>query len=155
MYLKQPGEGFPNLKLSQILRVKQNFVGLAVAPRIWWKKFSDSLLKLEATESTGPAAGQVLCFQQSVFDPALFFCHDASQTLRAVVAVHVDDLLIAVRDDTPNLKKGILELFPFGDLKSERFEYCGKAIETIFDAEGAVSEIKITQTTFTEGRLDP
>ena len=151
LYLRQPAEGFPGLEPGQLLRVRKAIFGLAVSPRLWWKKFSCALLKLKVTEENG----EMLHFQQSLFDPALFTCHSSSGQLRSVVAVHVDDLLIAVKDETPRLKEAVLALFPYGEVKSANFEYCGKQVRAILDEGDRVKEIRIKQENFTLGRLDP
>ncbi len=125
-----------------------------MSPRLWWTKFSKSVLGIEAQEKSGPCESQVLRFKQSVFDPALFVCHDNQNVLRGILAVHVDDLLIAIRDDTEELKREVLELFPYGEIQSGKFEYCGKHIETFFEKD-RVHEIHVKQANFAQGRLDP
>ncbi len=138
-----------------MVKVTKAIFGFAVSPRLWWTKFAVKVLELRTTEDEGPCKGQELAFRQSVFDPALFVCSDANNTVRGLIAVHVDDLLIGVREeDTPGLAKALQDLFPYGTLEKGSFEYCGKEIRTIMD-QGHVAEIRVSQKSFVEGRLDP
>jgi hypothetical protein len=95
-----------------------------------------------------------LCFKQSLFDPAMFYCIDQAGVPRGFVVVHVDDLMFGIDKGTAELNKAVRSLFPFGSLEEGEFEYCGKRVKTILQ-DGEVHEIRVNQKTFTEGRLDP
>eukprot|EP00959_Pyramimonas_sp_CCMP1952_P102379 2141651-Pyramimonas_sp.AAC.1 len=89
--MEQPPQGLPGLQPGQVLRIVTGIFGLAPAPRQWRATLKNALLKVELVSKEG----RKFHLFQSLVDPASFVGHGSDGTLRAIVCVHVDDLLIA------------------------------------------------------------
>jgi len=129
---------------SCLLRVVKGVFGLPDAPRAWWLEFSRAL-----TEEMGMVATQV--------DQALFAWRNASGQLGLVLAVHVDDIIVA-HDGSPEARAVLDKLgarFPFGDWQlgvNGPLSYTGKTIEVVAGPDGA--EVHVHQKDFIRGRLE-
>ncbi len=67
---------------SNLLRLKKAAYGLAISPLLWFKTFTDELVKL--------------CFTRSLREPSLLYKKSAELT--TLVLVYVDDVLLAGND---------------------------------------------------------
>ena len=147
MFMRQPKQGLKGLQPGQLLKLLKPVYGRPDAPRAWYNELS-RILEAE------------LGFSKSQVDPALFFLRDAQGQLKALMVVHVDDVMIC--HDGSNLghetAPRLHERFPFGTwlevAKQEAgVSYCGKEIK-VCEREGEQC-VTLSQNAFLEGRLQP
>ena len=113
--------------------VMRGIFGLANSPRLWWRHFRDSLIKLGAVQGTLDRA------------PSYFFeVVDGIFTLVCILGVHVDDVIGAAMLGAGHDKMdAIRKLFEFGDWHVEKLDYCGKQVWKLPDGS-----IKLNQANF-------
>ena len=147
MYMRQPKQGLKGLVAGQILKLLKPVYGRPDAPRAWYNELS----RILETE---------LGFSKSAVDPALFCLRDEQGRLRALMIIHVDDVMICHDGSQQGAKVAnqLHERFPFGTWMqvSEQpsgVTYCGKEIRIVQqDGEDCVA---LSQRAFLEGRLQP
>ena len=115
LYLHQPQGGLPGLRPGQLLKVRKGVYGLMDAPRGWWLALKKVLLKLG--------------FRQLALDRALFV-YRSGQRLIAILAVHVDDILIGIEDSPQGnrLLETLWSSLVWGKKRQDSFTYCGRHI---------------------------
>ncbi|OLP76028.1 T-complex protein 1 subunit eta, partial [Symbiodinium microadriaticum] len=145
MFMRQPKQGLKGLQTGQILKLLKPVYGRPDAPRAWYNELS-RILENE------------LGFCKSQVDPALFFLRDCQGKLRALLIVHVDDVMIC--HDGSSEGHGAAEKlhnrFPFGTWNQVAKEeagvsYCGKEIKVVVRNEETC--VVLSQNAFLEGRL--
>eukprot|EP00439_Symbiodinium_sp_Y106_P010950 s656_g1.t1 len=147
MYMRQPKQGLKGLVPGQLLKLLKPVYGRPDAPRAWYNELSRVLQK-------------ELQFQKSAVDPALFCLRDEQGRLRALMIIHVDDVMIC--HDGSDMAKRVAdqlhERFPFGTWmrvsdQPSGVTYCGQEIKIVRqDGEDCVA---MSQDAFIEGRLQP
>lgn len=145
MFMRQPKQVLPGLNANQLLRLRKSVYGRPDAPRAWYNEFARILEK-------------ELGFTRSVVDPALFYLRESSGRLVGMMAVRVDDVMVAI--DGGKFSKGVVERlrgrFPFGTWQTVAREeagvsYCGKELRV--KGSGKSRYITLCQRGFVEGRL--
>ena len=150
IYFEQPrGRGLNGMKEGCLVKVIKGVFGLPDAPRAWWTEVSGYL-----TRDAG--------FHSCRMDPAFFIWYHKDGSIGALIILHVDDLLIATDSSGEAELKidAFMKKYKIGDLTwAERaaagIEYTGKTIVVMKDGAGKFEGIKVHQTSFIQGRLDP
>ena len=147
MFMRQPKQGLKGLQPGQLLKLLKPVYGRPDAPRAWYNELS----RILETE---------LGFSKSQVDPALFFLRDNQGQLKALMVVHVDDVMICHDGSALGRETAqrLHERFPFGTwlevAKQEAgVSYCGKEIK-VCEREGEQC-VTLSQNAFLEGRLQP
>ena len=145
MFMRQPKQGLKGLQPGQILKLLKPVYGRPDAPRAWYNELS-RILENE------------LGFCKSQVDPALFFLRDCQGKLRALLIVHVDDVMIC-HDGSSEGHEAAEKLhnrFPFGTWNQVAKEeagvsHCGKEIKVVVRNDETC--VVLSQNAFLEGRL--
>ena len=123
MFMRQPKQGLKGLQPGQILKLLKPVYGRPDAPRAWYNELS-RILEAE------------LGFTKSQVDPALFCLRDSAGTLKALMVVHVDDVMICHDGSVwgQQTAQKLHDRFPFGtwlEVAKEQsgVSYCGKEIK--------------------------
>ena len=96
VYLEQPRCGLPGLEGGQLIRVKKGIYGLPDAPRAWFETLKSALTK-------------EMGFRQMTLDVAMFVYWRKDGSISAIMAVHVDDCIVAT-DGTPDSEELVNKL---------------------------------------------
>ena len=86
LYMRPPREGLPGVDSRSLLKLKKGVYGLCNAPRLWWRKLRQVLLGLGFIE---------LKLLPCVFVVWNYDSDAKPVSLQGVLAVHVDDVILA------------------------------------------------------------
>ena len=114
-----PGTKWAHIPEGTIIKAKKGIYGLNDAPLRWFTEHKDTILKLEGAE-------------RSKLNPALFLFRDDQGTVVGMIAVHVDDDLIAGNEEffenqVAKLKK--LHCYGKWQTASVGFMHCGRFLQ--------------------------
>jgi hypothetical protein len=146
LYMYQPSQGIPGCDKGQIFKLIRPVYGRPDAPRAWYEALSGFIM-------------EVMKYERSIIDPALFIKRDGNGNPISLIVIHVDDLMVAGCDCDENRKCLLLlkQRFPFGEWegvaeKSSGVTYCGKEIVVVGNGNKRV--IHLRQQGFVDGRLE-
>lgn len=126
LHVEVPPDGFPGMEKGVLLKVVKAVYGLGDAPRQWFKKIVDVLLKLNMSQSS--------------LDPCSFHYRKDGE-LHGVLCLHVDDMLTA---GTSCFHKDVLDklrdAFPFKHWKSGQGEFLGRHLKQQNDGSIVISQ---------------
>ena len=126
LHVETPPDGFPDMEKGVLLRVVKAVYGLGDAPRQWFKKIVDALLKLNMTQSQLDACS---------------FQYWKNGVLQGILCLHVDDMLTA---GTKCFHEDVLEqlkkVFPFKHWKHSEGEFLGRRLQQKTDGSITISQ---------------
>ena len=129
LYVEMPRGGVPGVPEGTLVRLVKPVYGLMDAPRAWWLALTRTLEKMG--------------MKQSKLDPCVYYYFKDGKP-DGVIAVHVDDLLMA---GSEHFQKKVLEplrkAYPFKKWKSlykHSEEFCGKVIKQTEDYSVEISQ---------------
>ncbi len=121
-----------NLKNHEVVRLRKAVYGLINAPRQWWKDVQQTMGELGWTASS--------------IEPCLWKMMDTNGQVIALCTVHVDDFLIAIKDDKQG--KDILDAlkakYTWGSWEDQDFVMCGVRVRQLWQ-NGAWGQILLDQ----------
>ena len=145
MFMRQPKQGLKGLLPGQLLKLLKPVYGRPDAPRAWYNELSRILC-------------EELGFQKCMVDPAMFVKRDADGKMRALMIIHVDDLMICHDGSSQGLEtvSKLRGRFPFGTWsqickEQAGVSYCGKEIKVV-EREGETC-VCLSQRAFVEGKI--
>ena len=117
--------------------------GQANAPRQWYLHVLDTLLKLGWTKHS--------------LDPCLFLFKDSSNTVVAVLGIHVDDIIASSISDDPEILTNVEKSFAWGSAwEKNDFVFIGRRIVKAADSTITMSQSHYaSEVIITKDRADP
>ena len=146
LYMYPPERGLPGISPGQILELLRPVYGRPDAPKAWYDQISGYIVN-------------TMKFEKSILDPALFIKRNKLGEPCALLALHVDDLLVATdgSSETQEAVRLLVDRFPFGEWQKiverpEGISYCGK--EIVLEKEKGENVVVLRQRGFVDGRLE-
>jgi hypothetical protein len=142
LYLHPPNRPLEGVGPRCLLEVIKSVYGLPDAPRAWFEELTEYLIK-------------DLGFVQTRVDSAFLVWYGTDRSVKAMMILHVDDMMIAT-DESAEAKKMIARLetkYPYGEWvrvcdQPRGVQYTGRNIRIQED------EVVIDQEDFISGRMD-
>ena len=124
------------------MALKEAFYGLCHAPRKWWERCVQVMTSLGWRQMKG--------------DKCLFTLTE-NETLVGIAGLHVDDFLIAGKDDSKAFKdseEALLKTFRWGKWQQDEFEFAGCELKQNEDRSIILSQEKYTDRWIEEIEID-
>ena len=115
IFANPPREGIPGVPPHSLIEMTKCVYGLMDAPRQWWKCFTQFLCSLGMKQS-----------------PCIFYWY-CSGHLHGVVALHVDDMLIAGTLEFETVLTQLRGRYPFKHWKERQGDFLGRKIKQYDD----------------------
>lgn len=114
IFANPPREGIPGIPPQSLIEMTKCVYGLMDAPRQWWKCFTTFLCSLG--------------LKQSQLDPCIFYWYSRAR-LCGVIALHVDDMLIAGTNEFEEVPTRLKQRYPFKHWKERQGDFLGRKIK--------------------------
>ena len=131
LYMRPPREGLKGVQTGELLELKKGVYGLCNAPRLWWRKLRETLLSLGFVE---------MRLLPCVF--LMWTCDENAKpvSLMGILAVHVDDVIIAGNELFENILTRLKQSLTFGKWFTGQFEYTGRTVRQAEDFSIYISQ---------------
>ena len=128
LYARVPHDLLVPEMRGKLLRLKKGVYGLRQAPRLWWERLREEMLRLGFTASR--------------LEPTLF-CLDkvvsGKRSILALVGTHVDDLVCACSPEGFKTLVKLADVFQIKEWTRKEFLYCGRKVRQLPDYSIEVS----------------